>query len=130
MKRQAHILLIDDDSTTRELIATVLADANYRVSSLADGRNALDAVRRDPPDLIIADWLMPGFSGLEFARAYRAGTPNPAPVVILTGASNSREAELDPAVAAVMHKPFDLNQLLYTLLRCIKNNASSPPNKP
>ncbi|HEV3141454.1 MAG TPA: response regulator, partial [Vicinamibacterales bacterium] len=56
-----HILVVDDDASICELLARVLAD--YRVSVAQDGPEALTILRREPVDLLITDYLMPGMTG-------------------------------------------------------------------
>ncbi len=117
MNRRTHILVIDDDTDSLELFADVLRDENYRVTVTLNAKIALASALQDPPDLILADWLMPDESGLEFAHAYYAVTAKPAPIIILTAAGDTAEAEVDPTITAVLRKPYDLNDLLNMLAR-------------
>ena len=66
-----HVLLADDDTATRRIVARILETSGYQVNQAANGQAALDAVRSNPPDFLITDWQMPGMDGLELCRAVR-----------------------------------------------------------
>jgi two-component system, OmpR family, response regulator MprA len=66
------ILLVDDDEAFRAVTAVALESAGYAVREAADGYAALEAMRRDRPDLVISDLSMPGIDGREFCRRVRA----------------------------------------------------------
>ena len=70
-----RILVVDDEPSIRDLLAKTLALAEYDVDVAADGRSALDRMRHEPYDLLIADLKMPGIDGLSVireAKRYRA----------------------------------------------------------
>ena len=62
------VLVVDDDATVAEVVASYLTRAGYEVSCAADGRQALDAVAARPPDLIVLDLMIPHVDGLEVWR--------------------------------------------------------------
>jgi putative two-component system response regulator len=68
----AHILIADDDPAANHLLRTIFTSAGYRVSSVEDGIEALDAARAEPPDVMITDILMPGMDGYKLCREWRA----------------------------------------------------------
>jgi DNA-binding response OmpR family regulator len=84
-----RILIVDDDATVSGILARYLAGEGYDVESVADGRDALERARRDPPDLIVLDLMLPGIDGLEVCRRVRALAP--IPIIMLT----ARGEELD-----------------------------------
>ncbi len=61
----ARILCIEDDEDTRELLVDFLGGRGYRVDAAADGRDGLDAILANPPDLVLCDISMPRMSGFE-----------------------------------------------------------------
>jgi CheY-like chemotaxis protein len=65
-------MLVDDSRTVRLTVRAYLVGRGYEFSEREDGRNALAAIRRDPPDLVICDVFMPGVDGWEFVQALRA----------------------------------------------------------
>ncbi len=127
---QAHVLVLDDDVSTLEFIADVLGDEGYRVTAASNCAQALARAQNDPPDLILTDLLMPDLGGLDFAHAYCAATINPVPIIVLTAATNVGAAKADPAIRAVMLKPFDIGQLLQTLQTASESVAVTQPGRP
>jgi CheY-like chemotaxis protein len=101
-----------------------LEDRGYEVFSTADGNEALERLRSGPkPGVILLDLYMPGMHGYEFYRRLR---DNPAlasiPVIVVTAAAPRDRTGLD--VAAIIRKPIDLDELLFTIGRVI---ATYPP---
>jgi len=82
-----HILVVDDEYGVRELLATALRDAGYRVVTAADGESALAAVAKSPPAAILSDLVMPrGMSGFELiARLRNDPATEHTPVLVITG---------------------------------------------
>jgi len=100
----AKVLLVDDEEIVREATADMLADAAYKVIQAGSAAEALRIVGGDSrPDIVIADYKMPGMSGIELAEALRATRPS-LPVLLITGFANLTDADL----AGLPHlaKPF------------------------
>jgi CheY-like chemotaxis protein len=107
------VLVAEDDSPTRAMIADVLRDAGYGVVEASDGREALDRLPERRPDLIILDLMMPGMSGwlfLERARAYLEQARIPVAVVSAIKGFGDYPATL--GAAAWFNKPLDLTHFL------------------
>src|SRR5690348_11483879 len=68
----ATILIVDDHATNREYLVTLLGYIGHRLLEAADGAEALALAKKDKPDLVIADILMPTMDGYEFVRQLRA----------------------------------------------------------
>lgn len=87
-----RILVVDDEDDVITYLTMLLSDAGYQVSEARDGRQAMDAVRREKPDLISLDITMPEKSGIRF---YREMKEDPAlkdvRIVIVTGVNNPFE---------------------------------------
>ena len=81
------VLVVDDDETIREFVATLLDCEGYRVRTAADGREALDALEAWRPDLIVLDMLMPVMDGAAFLRAQQADPRHRDIPVIMMSAS-------------------------------------------
>ncbi len=111
-KRQPRpILIVDDDSATRDIERQILADNGFRVVEARDGSEALRAIDVEPPALIILDVQMPGVDGPTFARELRTRLRR-VPLVILTGVPDpKREADRCNA-EAFLRKPFDADELV------------------
>ena len=67
----SRILVVEDESAIAELIAINLRHANFEVTIVNDSTRALAEVDRALPDLIILDWMLPGFSGVQLAKRWR-----------------------------------------------------------
>jgi CheY-like chemotaxis protein len=107
------ILVVDDDPDTCRNIADILGDLGYRVDTAPDGPAALELVRKNPYDVALLDFRMPGMNGLELyreIRKLRAGT-----VAIIVSAYTN-QATRDEAIGAgawqVLSKPVDFPKLL------------------
>ncbi|MBW8484144.1 SpoIIE family protein phosphatase [Actinomadura parmotrematis] len=111
----ARVLIADDNADMRQYLARLLEAAGYEVTAVTDGRAALDAVRADPPDLVVSDVMMPRMSGLQLVAALRgdrrtAGTP-----VLLLSARAGQEASIEGLEAGAddyLVKPFSAAELL------------------
>ncbi|HZZ83547.1 MAG TPA: response regulator [Anaeromyxobacteraceae bacterium] len=90
----AAILIVDDNPTIRAIVKLYLAGPDREFTEAADGEQALQALRRQPVDLVIVDVVMPRKDGLTFVRELRA-LPDPRlralPVVLLTGQLGEEE---------------------------------------
>lgn len=110
-----RILIVDDETAIVRLLQELLAEEGYETLTASDGREALQQVQEARPDVVLSDVMMPFVNGLELARAI---AENPAyrtiPVVLMTAGGRAVVAEGTPH-AAVVAKPFELEQLLGTL---------------
>ncbi|NLF39654.1 response regulator [bacterium] len=80
----AHILVVDDNPGIRKLLVTALRVAGYDVSEASDGSEALDRMRAQKADLVIADILMPSKDGVEMIKEVRSEHPE-VPVIAISG---------------------------------------------
>ena len=107
-----RILVVDDDESIRQIVRLCLSDEGYRVDEAANGEAALAALAEFQPELILLDLRMPVMDGWEFARRYRL-LPGPhAPIVAFVAALNAVQECADLDTAAILSKPFDLDDLL------------------
>jgi class 3 adenylate cyclase len=87
-----RILVVDDQRTNAEMVSGLLRNLGYEVELAFDGREALDLVRTNGPDLVISDIMMPGLDGYELCRRLRANTTTALlPVILVTGAEPQSE---------------------------------------
>ncbi|MEO8396196.1 MAG: response regulator transcription factor [Chloroflexota bacterium] len=98
MAKQAHILVVDDEATVREVVRKYLEHEGYRVAEAATGTEALAYLREQRPDLIVLDLMLPGMDGFAITRSVRNANEyaplkvdNDIPIIILT----ARTSELD-----------------------------------
>lgn len=96
MQSMSHILIVDDDPHIRELLAFALGKAGMSVAEAADGEDALAALARRMPDLMVLDINMPRLNGLDLCRKLRAegGAGAALPILFLS----SRDDEIDRIV--------------------------------
>ncbi len=88
---QRRILLVDDDKGVRAVLRDVLRKAGFDVSEAKDGRQALDAVMTNSPDVVVCDLIMPGVNGLMFlSELRRSEGAGRLPVLMLTGSDDER----------------------------------------
>jgi excisionase family DNA binding protein len=108
-----RILVVDDEPSVRDLLVKTLALAEYQVDVAGDGRTALEKMRQDPYDLLIADLKMPGIDGLSVIREAKRYKTN-LPVIIITGYSTESAAieAVNLGVSGYLTKPFRVPQVL------------------
>lgn len=109
------VLVADDNVDMREYLERLLTAAGYRVTTVADGRQALDTVRNEPPDLMISDVMMPHVDGLALVSALRADKRTALVPVVLLSARAGQEASIEGLYAGAddyLVKPFSSAELL------------------
>lgn len=104
--RPRTILIADDEPAIVDLLTQFLEDEGYAVERADDGRAALELTHRQPPDLIIADVMMPRMTGFELVDELAGPFPH-LPVILMSAAVVSRRDGV-----AFIAKPFDLGELL------------------
>jgi CheY-like chemotaxis protein len=114
---QSDILIVDDDDDMLEAIEFVLDDAGYPTRTAQNGRQALDAVARQMPALILLDMLMPVMNGWQFADEFRKRYGREVPIVVLTAAEHARSRCSSIDVQEVLTKPFNVTDLLRVVER-------------
>lgn len=117
---RSRVLVVDDESSIRELLQKTLALAEYEVDTAPDGRAALERLRLGNYDLLIADLKMPGIDGLTLIReAKRLKTD--LPVIIITGFSTESSAieAVNLGVSGYLTKPFRVPQVLAAAARAL-----------
>ncbi len=129
-KTRMSILVVDDDTSHRATLVTLLGEWGYRVSGAEDGETATALCRENPYDLVLMDVRMPGLSGIEALRRIR--TYNPAiPIVIMTAYSaveNAVEA-IKAGAYDYLTKPLDFDDLRLTLERALDHALLRDENR-
>ena len=107
----ATVLICDDEPSLRELIRISL-DGPYRFVEAHDGESSLEIARRERPDVVILDVMMPRRSGLEVLSQLRQDEElADIPVIVLTAQPATREPALREGADVVMVKPFEPEQI-------------------
>ena len=114
MQNPASLLVVDDDPEIVNMLATRLGKRGYKVTTASDGNRALELARREKPDLVLLDVMMPGKSGWEVARALKQDpvTEN-VKIVMLTAIGEKTNEITAPIYGADAHvdKPFEFDKL-------------------
>jgi len=120
------ILVVDDDATIRELLAGNLSNAGYRVSCAHDVPGAEAALRDMRPDLALLDWVLPGTSGVTFARQLRSDQRTAhVSIIVVSGrsAEQDRVAALESGADDYVTKPFSMRELLARIKAVLRRRA-------
>ena len=122
-----RFLLCDDNAHMRRILRTLLHSFGAReVYEAEDGATALEMFTHYVPDIVITDWSMPIFDGLELAQMIRQpdGGGNPyAPIIMLTGHSEKRRVMIarDAGVTEFLAKPISAKGFYHRILNCVAN---------
>ncbi|PTD95802.1 phosphate regulon transcriptional regulator PhoB [Pseudothauera lacus] len=122
----ANILLVEDEPAIQELIAANLARAGHHVVRAADAEAAQRIVRDALPDLVLLDWMLPGMSGVEFARRLRAEErTRDIPIIMLTarGEEQDKVAGLETGADDYITKPFSPRELVARIKAVLRRRA-------
>jgi DNA-binding response OmpR family regulator len=125
----AYVLVAEDDPKQAELVRRYLEHEGHAVAVVGDGRAALDEVRRNPPDLLVLDVMMPRVDGLDVCRILRRDSD--LPVLMLTARSTEDDLliGLDVGADDYVTKPYSPRELMArirTLLRRAGRETPSP----
>jgi len=119
---ERHVVYVDDDQALVFLVERLLRRRGYRVSGYTDPQEALEALRAAPEDchLLVTDYNMPGFSGVDVLLAVRGIRPD-LPVALASGyvSSEIEQAAQEAGARALIHKPNDVQELCDTVDRLV-----------
>jgi two-component system response regulator MprA len=126
-----RILVVDDEPAVRDALERALRSNGYAVSTAVDGRDGLERVAAETPDLIVLDIMMPRLDGLEACRELRASGDR-TPVLILTArdAVGDRVEGLDAGADDYLVKPFALEELLARIRALLRRSVPNADEKP
>lgn len=121
-----RVLVADDERSLRLLIRTTLETAGFEVTLAVDGEEAMEHIRKQVPDLLVLDWMMPRKTGLEVVAEIRQ---NPAwahlPVILLTARGQARDMEAARIVGTDVYltKPFRPRDLVQAVTQALAGVA-------
>lgn len=110
------VLVVDDDTSILDTVSSILSAEGYEVVSAASGEEALAAVARQRPRLILLDMRMPVMDGWAVARALRERGSR-VPIVVMTAADSAQRWADEVGAAGFLAKPFGLDELLAAVER-------------
>ena len=122
------ILILEDEAALARLLTDALTRSGYATATYADGREGLRAVQRTPPDLLLADVMLPGLDGFAVVRELRRTLPD-LPVLFLTarGAPADVVRGFEAGGNDYLKKPFSLDELLLRVRELLRRQAPTPP---
>ena len=114
MSKSARILVVDDDPEIVTMLSTRLSKRGYKVSTASDGHKAIELAKKELPDVVLLDVMMPGKSGWEVARAIKQDPATHAVKIVMVSAIGEKTNEITaPIYGADAHvdKPFEFEHL-------------------
>jgi CheY-like chemotaxis protein len=115
------VLVVDDDPSIRRMIMAALRRDGYTFSEAANGKEALEIMRQEPPSVVVLDLMMPIVSGWDVLRE-RASEPDLQSIpVIIVSANRGPElaSAMDKGICAFLPKPFDITVLSSLVRSCV-----------
>jgi two-component system phosphate regulon response regulator PhoB len=122
----AHILVVEDEPAIQELIGLNLEQAGQRAVMADSAEQALERIQEELPDLILLDWMLPGQSGIEFARRLRSDArTKKLPIIILTarGEEEDKLRGLETGADDYITKPFSMKELQARIKAVLRRRA-------
>ena len=121
------ILVVDDEERLTSLLQAYLQQEGFQVLTASNGLEALEVIRRDPPDLIVLDIMMPEMDGVEFLKALRA--QHSTPVILLTARVGDEDKVIGLELGAddYLTKPFRPRELLARVRAVLRRAGRSGP---
>ena len=125
-QRSHHVMYVDDDEALVFLVQRLLRRRGYQVSGFTDPHEATAALRADPQryDLLVTDYNMPGFCGVDLVREARHIRPD-LPVALASGyvTAEIEQAAMAEGARALIHKPNDVEELCATVDRLVNGGS-------
>lgn len=119
-----RVLIVDDESSMRDMLSIALSDDDYEIVTAADGLEAIAALQADPFDIVVSDIRMPGVDGLELLRRAREVAPDTSIILITAHASTDSAIEaLRLGAYDYITKPFDVTELKVTVRHAVEQQA-------
>ena len=122
----AKILIVDDEPNIREVVGLYLRRDGHDVVSAADGEEALDLFRRDDPDLVVLDLMLPKLNGLEVCRRMQAERRVPLIMLTARGEEEERIVGLSLGDDDYVVKPFSTRELAARVTAVLRRMGDSP----
>ena len=124
------ILVVDDEPAIRRLLRNTLSVQDFRVVEAATGKEALEAVRHDKPDLVILDLGLPDLEGLEIIRTVRATSHVPIVVLSSRGDEKGKVTALDLGADDYVTKPFGVDELMARIRAALRHRLQEQGSAP
>jgi two-component system response regulator MprA len=120
------ILIVDDDRSITRSLERALGLEGYRVTSVAAGEPAVEAIQREAFDLLVLDLGLPDIDGIEVCRRVRSDFPSPIIMLTARDETNDRVIGLDSGADDYVIKPFALEELLARIRALLRRHQQRP----
>lgn len=122
-----HLLIVDDEDNLRSMLRAALRHHGYEVSEATNGREALAAIERDRPDLVVLDVMMPELDGFEVCRRLRTAGDD-TPVLFLTARDDTDDKIRGLTLGGddYLQKPFSLDELVARAEAVLRRTGKGP----
>jgi len=127
------ILVVEDEPAILELLRVNLADAGYDVRAAPDAEGATEKLKEGLPDLVLLDWMLPGLSGLAFAKQLRGDArTRELPIIMVTARTDEADkvAGLEAWVDDYVTKPFSPRELKARIKSVLRRRAPEAAQEP
>jgi two-component system phosphate regulon response regulator PhoB len=124
----ANVLVVEDEDSIREMLVMVLEQADFAVKAAADVQQALAVLGGEAPDMILLDWMLPGISGVEWARRLKKEKQfSGVPIILVTarGEEEDKVKGLDVGCDDYVTKPFSPRELIARIKAVLRRSAHS-----
>jgi len=121
-----NVLVVEDEDAIREMLGLVLEQAEFTVQSAADAHQALALMSEREPDLILLDWMLPGLSGVEWARRLKKDEVyGDIPIILLTarGEEEDRVRGFEVGADDYVTKPFSTRELIARIKAVLRRSG-------
>ena len=125
MTRPSTVLVVDDDPDILEALSEILEAEGFEIRRARNGKEALERLEPEAPQLILLDLMMPVMDGWEFAQRMRQRPPEIAriPIIVLSADRNVGSKATDLGAVGHLAKPFELNDLLELVRRSLEPSS-------
>lgn len=121
-----NVLVVEDEDAIREMLGMVLEQADFSVQSATDAHQALAMMNESEPDLILLDWMLPGLSGVEWARRLKKDEVyGDIPIILLTarGEEEDRVRGFEVGADDYVTKPFSTRELIARIKAVLRRSG-------
>jgi two-component system KDP operon response regulator KdpE len=122
------ILVVDDEPQILRVMRASLPPRGYELRTATNGEEALDEIRKEMPDLVILDLVMPEMTGLEVCRRVREFSQVPIIVLSAKGSERDKVAALDSGADDYVTKPFGMDELLARARAVLRRLSAAEAN--
>lgn len=122
----ARILIVEDEEAIQEMLAVALEQASFTVDTALDARRGQELLEENPPDLLLLDWMLPGVSGVEWARRLRKDDRyHDIPIILLTarGEEEDKVRGLESGADDYLTKPFSPRELVARIKAVLRRSG-------